>query len=422
MIASDAPAGWRNGVAGSRHDRSRSAWPGSPPPPARTSRTGRRRWTPPTPSSAKRTGAATGARSGETGSRATSRSSSSPVTASPTSAAMRGGPVSSNVTAYAARTRPSPTRVERTQRTGTRAVPTAIASSTAASDPASGCWNGAGNGANEGIPNSETGYSSSPRCATVRPARTSAASADQRWRRRTASQPSATASAAHASGTAGAPSWTKAAIVRQATPVPATRLPNRCRRPCRCRNQPPTSRWAAAAMPTNVPRHGAMSPARTTNPPHSRNVAFARTRVALDGRRSSRLMRTSSPAAATMLTIQNPARATSACAGTGSPVSQLASCGAASTKASYGSQRHERNSATPVVPTRVTATKPRVSRFGGRTDERRRDQGGDEAVGGDHHAQLARTASTAAAIAATSAPSRPISGDTGRTGGSRPSG
>ena len=75
-------------------------------------------------------------------------------------------------------------------------------------------------------------------------------------------------------------------------------------------------------------------------------------------------MRTSSPAAATMLTSQKPASATSAWAGTGSPASQLASCGAARMNASGGSQGHERNSAMAVVPTSVTATNRSVSNVG----------------------------------------------------------
>ena len=98
--------------------------------------------------------------------------------------------------------------------------------------------------------------------------------------------------------------------------------------------------------------------------PQSRNVALARTRIALDGRRSSRRMRTSSPAAATMFTSQKPVSATTAWVVSGSPASQLASCGAASTKASDGSQRHERKSATAVEPASVTATNRSVSSVG----------------------------------------------------------
>src|SRR4029078_4975094 len=58
---------------------------------------------------------------------------------------------------------------------------------------------------------------------------------------------------------------------------------------------------------------------------------------------------------------QKPARTTSASPGAGPANSHAASCGAASTNATAGSQAHDRNSAIAVVPVRIAATNANVS-------------------------------------------------------------
>ena len=150
----------------------------------------------------------------------------------------------------------------------------------------------------------------------------------------------------------------------------------------------------------NVPNQPATSPRNRTQPPHSRNVALARTSVALDERRSSRRMRTSSPAAATMLTSPNPASATSACVRIGSPVSQLASCGA-------GEDERQRRQPAPGAEQRDGRRADQ-----GHRDERERQRASGEApmTGGAINAAMSPKAATSTGVV----PDRDRGGGDGR--------
>ena len=97
-----------------------------------------------------------------------------------------------------------------------------------------------------------------------------------------------------------------------------------------------------------------------------------------------------------------------AIAGSGSLQIQFAAWGAASTNATGGSHRHERHSATAVVPIRTTPTKARVLMSGGAS----RSGGAARTAISPNEATIgesARIAMAAAATALSSAITRPSS-------------